>query len=74
MPIFEYACPNCKHIFEELAASSDQTPRPCPECAFPNAEKILSATRKGGCGKFSSDAFSRAKHSSQGCTPRGSFS
>lgn len=70
MPLFEYACPDCAHIFEELTASSDRTPKPCPKCASPKAERILSATRKCG-GKSGADALAGTGRSSQGCAPGG---
>ncbi|HDQ41468.1 MAG TPA: zinc ribbon domain-containing protein [Desulfonatronum sp.] len=73
MPIFEYSCPACGHIFEELTSASDQSPKTCPCCAFPKAVKILSATRMGASGN-SSPAFARAAASTPGCAPRNGFS
>ena len=40
MPIYEYACPDCGHDFEDLVLG-DEKPR-CPECASARVEKKLS--------------------------------
>ncbi|MCX7784863.1 MAG: zinc ribbon domain-containing protein [candidate division WOR-3 bacterium] len=35
MPIYEYQCDNCKHIFEELIFNSQDRAKPnicCPKC------------------------------------------
>ena len=41
MPIYEYACADCGHRFEELILA-DEKPL-CPECESASAEKQLSA-------------------------------
>jgi putative regulatory protein, FmdB family len=40
MPIYEYACPDCKKEFEELVFGDD-TPE-CPACGKKNATRLLS--------------------------------
>lgn len=47
MPIYEYKCNNCDHVFEELVSSEPQKPFPCPKCASDNIEKIMSAAAVG---------------------------
>jgi putative FmdB family regulatory protein len=32
MPIYEYRCAKCEHIFEELQGFSDPPPEECPSC------------------------------------------
>ena len=51
MPIYEYACPNCRKSFEEwLRSSDDAETQPCPDCGTASA-RVLSNTSfilKGG--------------------------
>ncbi|MFQ5683335.1 MAG: zinc ribbon domain-containing protein [Candidatus Binatia bacterium] len=60
MPLYEYSCENCHHIFEALVRSTRET-IVCPECASLNLERRLSvfsspgnhgeaAPVGGGCG------------------------
>ena len=43
MPIFEYACAKCEHVFEaRLERASDPVPA-CPDCGAAKARKLLSA-------------------------------
>jgi putative FmdB family regulatory protein len=50
MPIFEYRCRNCDHLFEELVFSSltNNEDIICPKCGNNNAEKMISAFSSGG--------------------------
>ena len=41
MPIYEYKCRACEHIFEELLKVG-QTPPPCPACDSNDLEQLLS--------------------------------
>ena len=43
MPIYEYKCTNCGHIFEELRSISDGEGATCPKCGAP-AKKIFSGS------------------------------
>lgn len=44
MPIYEYKCPKCGHIFEDWARSADgHTEESCPVCATPSP-RIISRT------------------------------
>ena len=50
MPIFEYKCRNCHHVFEELVFSSLTSDEDiiCPKCGNNNAEKKMSAFSSTG--------------------------
>jgi len=50
MPIYEYRCSKCKHVFEFLLRSQgDQADIACPECRGKKVERRLSvfAARNG---------------------------
>jgi len=42
MPIFEYACPNCGHLFEKLVLTRQQEPPECPQCGWKRVEQKFS--------------------------------
>ena len=51
MPVYEYQCTGCDHVFEELVSSSGTTTVACPSCTSTDLEKLLSRfqrTRGGG--------------------------
>jgi putative FmdB family regulatory protein len=51
MPIYEYQCQSCEHIFDVLQKMSDDPLTFCPECGEPQLKKLLSAPNfrlKGG--------------------------
>jgi putative FmdB family regulatory protein len=51
MPIYEYQCDACKHVFDVLQKMSDEPLTYCPECGKPDLRKLLSAPNfrlKGG--------------------------
>ncbi len=73
MPIFEYACPQCNHVFEELARLSDQEAKPCPKCGSGQAVKVMSVCRASTSGRFvETSPTSFAPNS--GCAPGRGFS
>ena len=41
MPIYDYECGECRHIFDKLVMSSS-TVVTCPECGSANLEKLVS--------------------------------
>ncbi len=45
MPIYEYACTNCEHAFDELQKISEAALVHCPECGEPSLRKLLSAPK-----------------------------
>ena len=52
MPIYEYRCKNCNHLFEELVFSSLSSDEDiiCPKCGKNNAEKMMSAFSSSAAG------------------------
>jgi len=51
MPIYEYQCKACEHVFDVLQKMSDDPLTYCPECGEPQLRKLLSAPNfrlKGG--------------------------
>ncbi len=45
MPIYEFRCLACNHIFELLSlARNDTVELKCPECQAPEVERVLSRT------------------------------
>ena len=51
MPIYEYECRECGHVFDALQKMSDNVLRDCPDCGKPDLRKLLSAPNfrlKGG--------------------------
>lgn len=51
MPIYEYACPDCKHQFDAFQKMSDPPISTCPSCGGGGVKKLISATAfvlKGG--------------------------
>jgi putative FmdB family regulatory protein len=45
MPIYEYACTNCEHAFDELQKISAAALVHCPRCGEPSLRKLLSAPK-----------------------------
>lgn len=51
MPIYEYGCESCGHVFEEIQRFSDPDPEQCPQCGKGNVRRLISNTSfhlKGG--------------------------
>jgi putative FmdB family regulatory protein len=42
MPLYEYRCKKCGHLFEKIQKFSDKPVKKCPECGGP-VEKTISA-------------------------------
>lgn len=43
MPIFEFRCTSCSHLFEKLFLSSDErVDLSCPECKSETIERVMS--------------------------------
>ncbi len=58
MPIFEYQCQKCDHIFEKLVFSGDEEGVQCPQCQSKDVAKLMSACSfmGAGIGTCASDA------------------
>ena len=51
MPIYEYQCDECSHLFDALQKMSDDPLKECPDCGQAALRKLLSAPNfrlKGG--------------------------
>ena len=46
MPIYEYQCQDCGHVFPKLwrtlSAAQEAAPPPCPQCGSENTTRIVS--------------------------------
>jgi len=70
MPIHEFKCKKCGHIFEYLCLnSSDRENAACPSCGGKKTEALLStfscagSTSKGGSSSLSSSCSSKGEFS-----------
>jgi len=49
MPIYEYRCPNCGHVFDQFQPmSADNSDVKCPKCGTPRPERLFSAFAMSG--------------------------
>ena len=57
MPIYEYACESCGHVFDVLQKMAAAPLQDCPECGKPKLKKLLSAPnfRLKGSGWYETD-------------------
>ncbi len=44
MPLYDYQCDNCDHVFEIITASNDEKPHKCPRCGKRKAYRIISVS------------------------------
>ncbi|MCK4559678.1 MAG: zinc ribbon domain-containing protein [Calditrichia bacterium] len=60
MPIYEYKCKKCDHVFEEFVFSSNTGSEDiiCPVCGEKNADKLMSAFSASGTSSIGSGASS----------------
>ncbi|MEW5949298.1 MAG: zinc ribbon domain-containing protein [Thermodesulfobacteriota bacterium] len=70
MPIYEFRCLDCRHIFELLALSKgEQIEAMCPKCGCESFERVLSRsnyTMGGGRSRAGSSGASVNNHSCAG--------
>ncbi len=62
MPIYEFQCRQCGHIYETLVMSGDKEPVCCPKCKGRHADRLIS--RPGSVTKSDSPG---PRSSSAGC-------
>lgn len=57
MPIYEFECPDCGHVFDRLQKLSDADPRDCPQCGKVRVHRRLTAPafRLAGTGWYETD-------------------
>ena len=64
MPMYEYKCENCNHIFEKLVFTSDNEGIECPKCDDIRVTRLISSTCHinssggSGCAPSPSSGFS----------------
>jgi putative FmdB family regulatory protein len=64
MPIYEYQCSDCGHVFEEIVSVVSQKNLPCPSCKSKKTNKLMSRI---GIGKSKSGSSDFACHSGGSC-------
>jgi putative FmdB family regulatory protein len=69
MPIYEFRCPKCGEVFEELVLGKEGHV-PCPCCGSPKSEKLLSCCtfKSAGAGPSMGSAGSSGGSSCSGCS------
>ncbi|HPG37887.1 MAG TPA: zinc ribbon domain-containing protein [bacterium] len=64
MPIYEYKCAHCNHIFEEFQKSGETGANlKCPACGATAPEKMFSSFAASGLGHTASGSGSSSGHS-----------
>ncbi|MFH1153313.1 MAG: zinc ribbon domain-containing protein [Pseudomonadota bacterium] len=63
MPIYEYRCEKCSHVFEKLVFSGELETVRCPHCSSDQVKKLMSAcsfmgTSIGTCASGQPKGFS----------------
>jgi len=66
MPIYEYRCQKCGHIFEEFVRFGDEPELKCPRCGSTEARKAISLFGTSGSADGSSSTSAGAT-----CAPSG---
>ena len=63
MPIYEYQCQACGHVFEAIQKMADEPLKKCPECSKLKLTKLVSASgfRLSGGGWYETDFKSGTK-------------
>jgi putative FmdB family regulatory protein len=44
MPLYDYKCPSCKHLWEKLELKRGLPPAPCPKCDVEGVRQLSSAS------------------------------
>jgi putative FmdB family regulatory protein len=53
MPLYDFECRKCSHIFEAFLRLSEGTDElPCPKCGAGNPRKLISACRTNAWSSF----------------------
>lgn len=56
MPLYEFKCRKCGHLFERLVRAGGDLPGTCPKCGARRPEKLFSAFSAGGDSKRSAES------------------
>jgi putative FmdB family regulatory protein len=67
MPIYEYRCETCGHLYEEFVRFGEDPDLKCPECGGLEASKVVSLFGSTGAGANASSSASAAA----ACAPSG---
>lgn len=68
MPIYEYRCKNCGHVFDKFQSiGADNSTVECPKCSTPRPERLFSAFAANNSASSSSGAVG----ASSGCGTSG---
>ena len=66
MPVYEYRCPRCGHVFERFWRGAERRQElRCPQCGADQVEKLCSLFGTNSRSTFSSSP------ASSGCAPSG---
>lgn len=70
MPIYEYECTDCHHVFESIQKMSDAPLEECPACHKKTLKKLISAAgfRLKGSGWYATD-FKNAGKTEKSAAP-----
>jgi len=64
MPLYEYQCKKCGHLFEKIQKFSDKPVKKCPECGGPVEQTISApAVQFKGSGWYVTD-YAKKSHTS----------
>lgn len=72
MPIYEFECRKCKHVFSELFIGSRRVKKPvCPACGAKRVERVFSPFASGSSAKGGGGGKSKCggctSHKCSGC-------
>jgi putative FmdB family regulatory protein len=51
MPIYEYECTACDHLFERIMKVGEENP-PCPDCGGPEVRRLVTSFRTNAWSTF----------------------
>jgi putative FmdB family regulatory protein len=71
MPVYEFACQDCGHEFEELLLRRDEVAS-CPKCGSDRVHKLLSCFAVTGSARLTGSACSSCSPSPGKCSGCGS--
>jgi len=61
MPLFDFRCTSCGHVFETLVRPQDPAPTSCPACGKPALEKLLASFAVSSAERTRASASSKMK-------------
>ena len=70
MPLYDYKCQSCSHVFEGIARVNDPTP-PCAKCQNPTKIAILTAPKGRVQTEWNANMSRAQTHMRQSAVPPG---